>query len=59
MSLRNKCLFLINLLIEMPNEMKYHRHDTELIEEFADYFTSNFSISGIASANEQHMPSHN
>ena len=42
----------------MPNEMKYHRHDTELIEEFADYFTSNFSISGIASVNEQHVSSH-
>lgn len=58
MSLRNKYLFLINVLIEMPNEMKCHRHDTELIEEFADYFTSNFSISGIVSVNEQHVSSH-
>ena len=42
----------------MPNEMKCHKNDTELIEEFADYFTSNFSISGIASVNEQHVSSH-
>lgn len=43
----------------MPNEIKCHKHDTELIEEFADYSTSNFSISGTASVNEQHVSSHN
>lgn len=42
----------------MPNEIKCHRQDTELIEEFVDYFTSCFSISGVASINEEHVSSH-
>ena len=48
----------MNLLIEIPSEIKYHRSDTELIEEFIAYFNSDFSISGIASVNEEHVSPH-
>lgn len=42
----------------MPNEAKCHRQDTELIEEFVDYFTNGSSISSIASIKEEHVSSH-
>lgn len=42
----------------MPNEIHCHRQDAELIEEFVDYFTSGFSISGIDSVNEEHASSY-
>lgn len=42
----------------MPNEAKFHRQDTELIEEFVDYFTNGFSISGIASIKEERVLSY-
>lgn len=42
----------------MPNEAKCHRQDTELIEEFIDYFTNRFSISGIDSIKKEHVSSH-
>lgn len=42
----------------MPNEIKCHRQDAELIEEFVDYFTSGFSMSGVDSINEEHVSSY-
>lgn len=42
----------------MPSEAKCHRQDTELIEDFVDYFTNGFSISGIASIKEEHVSSY-
>lgn len=56
--LETKCLFLINLLIWMPNETKCHRQDKELIEELVDCLPVVFFISSITSINEEHVSSH-